>query len=234
MRSHTCSAHPLLVKLMEANGYISDEQYWSVMTSLGFDKETYSLRDENEEVKNTTHATRRRGMIISHLAFLAERRAQRAEEERKVAANAAAKVAIAAKREADKKAKAANAEARAETKRQKVRVAICCVYVLTNGGRFHTLFPHSDCDSDQEAAAAAKLAAGTAEKIPAASKKRKAPAKAWRCGNSYCKVEANDDEAAEWTACSKCDADLWFCPDSKCQAVLRSHERGCKQESEEA
>jgi hypothetical protein len=31
---------------MEARGYITDEQYWAVMTSLGFDKAKYSLRDE--------------------------------------------------------------------------------------------------------------------------------------------------------------------------------------------
>ncbi len=120
MNSHTCSAHPLLVKLMEANGFFTDEQYWQVMTSLSLNKEEYSLRDESEEVKDTTHVTRRRAVVVSNPSFLAERRVQRDEAERKVAATAAAKLASAVKRETDLATKAANAVARAEKKRQKV------------------------------------------------------------------------------------------------------------------
>lgn len=120
VHSHTCSAHPLLVKLIEANGFFTDDEYWEVMTSLGLDKEVYSVRDENEEVKKTTHVTRRRRGVVSNSSFLAERRAQRDEAERKVAAAAAAKLASAVKREADLAIKAANALARAEKKKQKV------------------------------------------------------------------------------------------------------------------
>jgi hypothetical protein len=81
----------------------------------------------------------------------------------------------------------------------------------------------------QEESAAAAAAAGPAVKKPAAVKKRKAPqAKAWRCGNPFCTAEADDDEADAWTACSTCEVELWFCPESACQAALRLHERTCK------
>ena len=87
----------------------------------------------------------------------------------------------------------------------------------------------------QEESAAAAAAAGPAAKKPAAVKKRKAPlAKAWRCGNSFCKAEADDDEADAWTACSTCEAELWFCPESACQAALLLHECTCKLMSEGA
>jgi hypothetical protein len=105
---------------MEANGHVTDEQYWEVMTSLGFDKEKYSLRDESEEITDGTHVTRRRAVIVSNPGFLAERREQRAEADRVVAATAAAKAASAAKREEDQLTKATNAAARAAKKQQKV------------------------------------------------------------------------------------------------------------------
>lgn len=108
------------MKLMEANGHVTDEQYWEVMTSLGFDKEKYSLRDESEEITDGTHVTRRRAVIVSNPGFLAERREQRAEADRVVAATAAAKAASAAKREEDQLTKATNAAARAAKKQQKV------------------------------------------------------------------------------------------------------------------
>jgi RNase P subunit RPR2 len=75
MRSLICSACRVLVNSMDANCLVIDKHYWVVMTCLGFDKARYSLRAENEETKTTTHATRRRDMIVSHLGFLAEHHA---------------------------------------------------------------------------------------------------------------------------------------------------------------
>ena len=106
---------------------VTDEEYWQVMTSLGFDKQKYSLRDDSDEVDDATHVTRRRAVVVSSPGFLAELCEQRAEAERKVAAIAAAKVASAAKREADQLNKAANAKARAEKKLQQVWVAAHCM-----------------------------------------------------------------------------------------------------------
>ena len=138
--SHSCSAHPLLVEMMEVNGYVTDEQYWQVMTSLGFDKQKYSLRDDSDEVDDATHVTRRRAVVVSSPGFLAELREQRAEAARKVAAIAAAKEASAAKRQADQLIKAANAEARVAKKLQQVWVTTDCIICM--GWRIDTDFTH--------------------------------------------------------------------------------------------
>lgn len=53
-----------------------------------------------------------------------------------------------------------------------------------------------------------EVAAGCAETKPSSSKERKASAKISRCGNSFWKAWADDDEAASRTACSKCEVEL--------------------------
>ena len=64
------------------------------MTCLDFDKAKYSLRAKNEEIKTTTHATRRRDMIVSQPGFLAQHHDQApCAADRKVASAAADRAA---------------------------------------------------------------------------------------------------------------------------------------------
>ena len=83
--STTYRAHPQLVKLMEANGHITDEAMWNVLTELGMDKQAYSLRDDHDEVDAATHTSRRRAVILSNPGFLAQLQQQRAAKEGAIA-----------------------------------------------------------------------------------------------------------------------------------------------------
>ena len=207
------------------------------MSCLGFDKARYSLRAENDETKTTTHATRRRGMIVSHLGFLAEHNALApCASDRKVASAAADRAARDTALATKQATNAANVEARA-TKQRAKGLGRDLLYRLTNRGRFHTLHtfynPLSEGDFDSSGGGGGgRNRRGT----PAASKNctMSSPAKAWRCGNSLGVVAADDDEDTSWTVWPKCGADLWFCRNCPCQTVSHSHERMCEQEGEEA
>ena len=80
-----CRAHPQLVKLMEANGHITDEAMWDVLTELGMEMQAYSLRVQHDKVTSTTHISRRRAVILSNPGFLAQLQQQRAAKEGAIA-----------------------------------------------------------------------------------------------------------------------------------------------------
>ena len=70
---------------MEANGHITDEAMWDVLTELGMEMQAYSLRVQHDKVTSTTHISRRRAVILSNPGFLAQLQQQRAAKEGAIA-----------------------------------------------------------------------------------------------------------------------------------------------------
>ena len=115
---------------MEANGHITDEAMWDVLTELGMEKQAHSLRDQHDEVTVTSHISRRRAVIFSNPGFMAQLQQQRAAKEGAIAAAAYAKAAVATSKQQRLAKQAAAAAKRAEMALLKVCSSCCRSFAL--------------------------------------------------------------------------------------------------------